>query len=69
MKYLIIGPGNIGEGYKDTRHNIGFTVLDAMALASNSSFTDLRYAAVCQLKIQRPPTHSAKTIYIYESER
>jgi PTH1 family peptidyl-tRNA hydrolase len=50
MKYLIVGLGNIGEGYKDTRHNIGFTVLDAMALASNCSFTDRRYAAVCQLK-------------------
>ena len=50
MKYLIVGLGNIGEGYKDTRHNIGFTVLDAMAMASNSSFTDKRYAAVCQMK-------------------
>jgi peptidyl-tRNA hydrolase, PTH1 family len=50
MKYLIVGLGNIGEGYKDTRHNIGFTVLDAMAMASNTSFTDKRYGAVCELK-------------------
>ncbi|MBK7709550.1 MAG: aminoacyl-tRNA hydrolase [Bacteroidales bacterium] len=50
MKYLIVGLGNIGEEYKDTRHNIGFTVLDAMALASNTFFTDKRYGAVCQLK-------------------
>ena len=50
MKYLIVGLGNIGEGYKDTRHNIGFTVLDAMALASNISFTDKRYGAVCEIK-------------------
>jgi PTH1 family peptidyl-tRNA hydrolase len=50
MKYLIVGLGNIGEGYKDTRHNIGFTVLDAMAMASNSSFTDRRYGAVCELR-------------------
>ena len=50
MKYLIAGLGNIGEGYKDTRHNIGFTVLDAMALASNISFTDKRYGAVCEIK-------------------
>ena len=48
MKYLIVGLGNIGEGYEDTRHNIGFTVLDAMAMASNISFTDKRYGAVCQ---------------------
>jgi PTH1 family peptidyl-tRNA hydrolase len=50
MKYLIVGLGNVGEGYKDTRHNIGFTVLDAMAMASNVSFTDRRYGAVCLIR-------------------
>jgi peptidyl-tRNA hydrolase, PTH1 family len=50
MKYLIVGLGNIGEEYKDTRHNIGFKVLDAMALASNTVFMDKRYGAVCQVK-------------------
>ncbi len=50
MKYLIVGLGNIGEEYKDTRHNIGFTVLDAMAKASNSSFTDKRYGAISRVK-------------------
>ena len=52
MKYLIVGLGNIGEGYKDTRHNIGFTVLDAMALASNISFSDKRYGAICKSDIK-----------------
>jgi PTH1 family peptidyl-tRNA hydrolase len=52
MKYLIVGLGNIGDGYKDTRHNIGFTVLDAMAKASNAYFTDKRYGAVCQVKFR-----------------
>lgn len=50
MKYLIVGLGNIGEEYKNTRHNIGFTVLDAMAVASNIFFSDKRYGAVCQMK-------------------
>jgi peptidyl-tRNA hydrolase, PTH1 family len=50
MKYLIVGLGNIGEEYKDTRHNIGFTVLDAIATASNSSFMDKRYGAVAEMK-------------------
>ena len=50
MKYLIVGLGNIGEEYTNTRHNIGFTVLDAMAMASNTSFADKRYGAVCQVK-------------------
>ncbi len=50
MKYLIVGLGNIGEEYRDTRHNIGFTVLDAMAMASNTFFTDKRYGAICQTR-------------------
>ena len=52
MKYLIVGLGNIGEGYADTRHNIGFRVLDAMAKASNSSFSDKRYGSVCSVKFK-----------------
>ncbi|MBP5589878.1 MAG: aminoacyl-tRNA hydrolase [Bacteroidales bacterium] len=50
MKYLIVGLGNIGDEYKNTRHNIGFMVLDAMAMASNTSFIDKRYGEVCSLK-------------------
>lgn len=52
MKYLIAGLGNIGDEYAGTRHNIGFMVLDAMAEASNSSFTDRRYGHVCSVKFK-----------------
>ena len=50
MKYLIVGLGNIGDDYSDTRHNIGFTVLDAMAQASNTAFKDKRYGSIASIK-------------------
>jgi PTH1 family peptidyl-tRNA hydrolase len=50
MKYLIVGLGNIGEEYSDTRHNIGFTILDSYAEASGAVFADRRYGTVCEVK-------------------
>lgn len=46
MKYLIVGLGNIGDEYRDTRHNIGFMILDAFAEASNITFSTERYGDV-----------------------
>lgn len=38
MKYLIVGLGNIGGEYDNTRHNIGFDVVDYMAEEKGASF-------------------------------
>ncbi len=52
MKYLIAGLGNIGPDYEQTRHNIGFMVLDALAKASNAVFEDRRYGFVATTRLK-----------------
>lgn len=51
-KFLITGLGNIGEDYANTRHNIGFEVLDCLAKQSGISFSRARYADRAELSIK-----------------
>ena len=50
--YLIVGLGNIGAEYAQTRHNIGFDVADAFVKQYDGGWHIDRLAEVCQLKIK-----------------
>lgn len=49
-KFLITGLGNIGDKYDNTRHNIGFQVLDQLVTEEELTFTDDRLGAVATFK-------------------
>jgi PTH1 family peptidyl-tRNA hydrolase len=52
MKFLIAGLGNIGAEYVETRHNIGFDVLDVFAAKHRGMWRTDRLADVCDVSIK-----------------
>ena len=50
--YLVVGLGNIGAEYANTRHNMGFMILDAWAQASNVLFKTDRYGAIAEVSFK-----------------
>lgn len=51
-KFLIVGLGNIGEQYANTRHNIGFKILDALAEKEELKFETLKLGDITTYKFK-----------------
>ncbi len=51
-KYLIVGLGNIGSEYDDTRHNIGFKILDELASTNEVTFKNEKLGAVANFRFK-----------------
>ncbi|MCC6818808.1 MAG: aminoacyl-tRNA hydrolase [Bacteroidia bacterium] len=52
MNYLIIGLGNVGSQYDQTRHNIGFEILDSLAKELDTQFTLSKHAMIAEARVK-----------------
>lgn len=51
-KFLIVGLGNIGAEYVNTRHNIGFKIIDHLANKESLSFETVRFGMLAEYKFK-----------------
>ena len=52
MKFLVTGLGNIGGEYHDTRHNIGFDVVDLLAIKYEGKWSTDKLGDICTIKFK-----------------
>ncbi len=52
MKFLIVGLGNVGSEYEETRHNIGFKIVDVFANTVGAQWQDKRYGFVAKCRVK-----------------
>jgi len=58
MKYLIVGLGNIGDKYSDTRHNVGFEVVDQIAESKKGTWKTENLGSISRIK------HKGRTLIL-----
>lgn len=58
MKYLIVGLGNIGDKYSDTRHNVGFEVVDHIAETKKGTWKSENLGSISRVK------HKGRTLIL-----
>ncbi len=51
-KFLIVGLGNPGEKYQNTRHNIGFEILNTLASEYETDFEPDKLSEICRIKVK-----------------
>jgi len=52
VKFLVTGLGNIGGEYHDTRHNIGFDVVDILAIKYEGKWSTDKLGDICTIKFK-----------------
>lgn len=60
MKYLIVGLGNIGDEYTETRHNIGFKIVEAIAEKVGAKWEMTNFGMMAKFKYRGRIVHLLK---------